>query len=93
MTTKDMLPGLRLFRWNTPRVLALAAATALVAGIGLGWQWLQTGGALSLVLSVLPCLVMCAAGICMNRMSGGGRCDSKAADPDQNNRGGADDRT
>lgn len=90
---KEMSPGLRLSRWNAPRVLALAAATAVVAGIGFGWQWLQTAGALSLALSVLPCLAMCAAGICMNRMSGGGRCDSKAAAPDQNNGVGAHDRT
>lgn len=90
---KEMSLTLRLSRWNTPRVLALAAATALVAGIGLGQQWLQTAGALSLLLSVLPCLAMCAAGICMNRMSGGGRCDSKAAAPDQNNGGSAYDRT
>lgn len=46
--------------------VALAGSTgALVAG----WDWLVVAGLAPIVLAVAPCLVMCALGLCMNRMN------------------------
>lgn len=50
----------------------LIALGALVFGLGLAfyWNWLVAAGAAPLLLSILPCLGMCALGVCMNRMTG-----------------------
>ncbi|WP_119153261.1 hypothetical protein [Caldimonas tepidiphila] len=66
----------RLTQLNTRRLLWLAAAAPLLVGLALGWEWLQAAGVLSLALSLLPCLAMCAAGVCMHRMAGKGGCSS-----------------
>jgi hypothetical protein len=54
-------------RWVllTITVLALAAIAAL------NWTWLVAAGVASVLLSVLPCLVMCGLGLCMSKMIGG----------------------
>jgi hypothetical protein len=52
------------------RGLIVAAALALVAGIVLNWSWLVAAGIAPLILAVLPCVAMCALGVCANRMSG-----------------------
>ena len=45
---------------------------ALVLGAGgallLGWNWLAAAGFASLIVGMLPCLAMCALGICASRM-------------------------
>jgi hypothetical protein len=46
------------------------AATALAAGLALNWSWLVAAGIAPLLISVLPCVAMCALGLCMNRMTG-----------------------
>ena len=57
----------------------LVLATAIVAsGAALNWQWLVAVGAAPLILGVLPCVAMCALGLCMNRM-GGRSCSSEPA--------------
>lgn len=60
------------------RRVALVAWSA--AGVGLGlfssWNWLVAAGLSSVVLGILPCAAMCAAGVCA---SGGGKC--AGADP------------
>jgi len=40
---------------------------ALLVGVGLtfNWSWLVAVGAAPLILGVLPCVVMCALGLCM----------------------------
>jgi len=40
---------------------SLAVATGLFFG---GWAWLVAAGLAPVILSVLPCLVMCALGVC-----------------------------
>lgn len=52
------------------RGLFVLATVALVAGLALNWSWLAAAGLAPLLLSVLPCLAMCALGLCMNKMSG-----------------------
>jgi hypothetical protein len=48
-------------------VLPLAAA---VAGLILNWSWLVALGVAPILLTALPCLAMCALGLCMHKMSG-----------------------
>ncbi len=48
-------------RW----VLIALGGAALVAGIGLNWGWLVAVGLAPIILSTLPCLVMCGLGVCM----------------------------
>lgn len=52
-------------------VLAIVAA-----GMALNWGWLTAIGAAPLILSLAPCALMCAAGLCM---SGSKSCATKSA--------------
>ena len=59
--------GLNLVRYylgNRSALLVLGAGV-LLAGIGLNWSWLVAAGIAPILLSTLPCLVMCALGVCM----------------------------
>ena len=56
--------------WQNPRNLLIGVAVG--GGLGalvLGWDWLVAAGVASIILALAPCLVMCALGLCMNRMS------------------------
>ena len=61
-------------RLNRRTAVVAWSAGSIGIGLFLGWNWLVTAGLSSIVLAILPCAVMCAAGLCM----GGG--DSKPAD-------------
>lgn len=52
-----------------PSLIVLAAIT-LALGAGLNWSWLVAVGVAPLLLSALPCVAMCALGLCMHRMTG-----------------------
>ena len=52
------------------RGLITAAALALAVGAVLNWSWLVAAGIAPLILAVLPCVAMCALGLCANKMSG-----------------------
>jgi hypothetical protein len=59
--------GLNLARYylgNRWVLLALGAGV-LLAGIGLNWNWLVAVGIAPILISTLPCLVMCGLGLCM----------------------------
>lgn len=64
-----------------------AVVAWLTAAVGIGvlfsWNWLVAVGLSSVVLAILPCAVMCAAGLCMGRS--GGKCadPSSKAGPDK----------
>ena len=49
-------------RWALTSLIVLAAAIGLYFG---GWGWLVAAGLAPLILSTLPCLVMCGLGVCM----------------------------
>ena len=71
-TTPPAKPGFSLPRWF-PRgrsALLWIGIFAIGAGLVLGWDWLVAAGVTPLLLSVLPCLVMCAVGLCAMRGSG-----------------------
>ncbi|XNO42103.1 hypothetical protein ACL2DZ_08440 (plasmid) [Sinorhizobium meliloti] len=62
----DTLP-----RWlRGRRGLALLVALVLGLGAAFNWNWLVAAGVAPLLLSVIPCLAMCALGLCMGRMTG-----------------------
>ena len=47
-----------------------AGVVIAVAGLAFNWSWLVAAGVAPVLLSLLPCAAMCAAGLCMNRMTG-----------------------
>lgn len=57
--------GGRVGQGTTLTVLAVAAVGS---GLVLGWDSLAALGLTTVIVSLLPCLVMCAAGICASRM-------------------------
>ena len=67
--TRDLLYATRYY-FLRPRVLVTLAAIAIVTGLALNWSWLVAAGLAPLLISTLPCLVMCAFGVCMLCRSG-----------------------
>jgi hypothetical protein len=67
---RDMLWAARYYlgtRWTLPTLGSLGIIASLYFG---GWGWLVAAGLAPVVLSTLPCLVMCAFGVCMMCRSG-----------------------
>ncbi|MER8705349.1 hypothetical protein NKH49_07205 [Mesorhizobium sp. M1088] len=62
------------------RGLIAAGMVIAVAGLAFNWTWLVAAGIAPLLLSVLPCVAMCALGLCMNRMTGR-TCQTENAAP------------
>jgi hypothetical protein len=55
--------------WAGSRLGLLAiAGAAIVAGLGFDWSWLVAAGVAPLIVAVLPCVAMCALGLCMMGM-------------------------
>jgi len=54
-------------RW----VLVAVAVLALVVIVAATWSWLVAAGLATILVSALPCLVMCGLGLCMHRYLGG----------------------
>jgi hypothetical protein len=54
-------------RW----VLLLLGGLVLVIGLSLNWGWLVAVGAAPVILSLAPCAIMCAVGLCGMKMLGG----------------------
>ncbi|EGO93808.1 Hypothetical protein APM_3411 [Acidiphilium sp. PM] len=58
-------------RFLTGRI-AIVVGLVVIAGGGLavgGWGWLVAAGLAPIILSLLPCLVMCGLGLCMMGMN------------------------
>jgi hypothetical protein len=49
------------------RGLIVLAAIAVGAGLSFSWPWLVAVGLAPILLTALPCAVMCALGLCMMR--------------------------
>lgn len=75
--TRDLLYAARYYLGGRRGLLALAAI-ALVSGLALNWSWLIAAGIAPFLLGVLPCVAMCALGLCMTKM-GGKSCSTDAA--------------
>ena len=59
--------GLNLVRYYLANrwALLVLGAGVLLTGIALNWSWLVAAGIAPILLSTLPCLVMCGLGVCM----------------------------
>ncbi|RWA63412.1 hypothetical protein [Mesorhizobium sp.] len=51
------------------RGLIAGGVAIVVAGLAFNWSWLVAAGIAPVLLSVLPCVAMCALSLCMNRMT------------------------
>lgn len=67
--TQDVLYAIRYYLGNR-RALLIMGGIVLAAGLAFNWSWLAAIGVAPLLLSVLPCVAMCALGLCMNKMTG-----------------------
>ena len=77
--TQDWLLTLRYWLGNRWLLIAIAAAV-IVAGATLSWGWLVAAGIAPLLFTALPCVAMCALGLCMNMgKKGGASCGTKPA--------------
>jgi hypothetical protein len=46
------------------------AAMLVAAGLAFNWSWLVAIGVAPTLVAALPCVAMCALGLCMNRKNG-----------------------
>lgn len=72
------------------RVQIALAAILVGGGLAFNWGWVVAIGVAPLILSVLPCVVMCALGLCMvggksNACKGDANSGVSQADNDQPN--------
>jgi hypothetical protein len=67
------------------RGMLIMSALVIAGGLALNWSWLVAAGIAPLLIGVLPCVAMCALGLCMHKMGGQscstGTAAGKAADP------------
>jgi len=68
--TGDAMQAARYYLGNR-RALLIVALLAIAGGAALNWSWLVAAGIAPVLLTALPCLVMCGLGLCMHKMSGG----------------------
>jgi hypothetical protein len=68
---RSLLSGAAVRALATPSLIALAIV-ATVAGLFFGWGWLVAIGLAPILVSLAPCLLMCALGICMARWGSAG---------------------
>jgi hypothetical protein len=79
---RDLIRAARYYLGGRRGVLILTAI-ALAAGLALNWNRLVAAGIAPVILTVLPCAVMCGAGLCVNKLLGRGACESRPGNPDQ----------
>lgn len=77
-------------RWNKllgmltgRRILIGMAAMAVALGLAFNWRWLTAIGVAPILVSTLPCVAMCALGLCMNK-AGGASCHASLTEPNTN---------
>lgn len=58
-----------MLRLSKRQAFLLAGTTVLGIGLALNWNWLTALGVAPILVSLAPCAVMCALGLCMR---GGG---------------------
>ena len=50
-------------------LVAILIVVALAGVAALNWRWLVAVGAVSVLVSTLPCLLMCGLGLCMHKFA------------------------
>jgi len=78
--TQDLLYAARYYLGGR-RGLIILAAVVVIAGLALNWSWLVAAGIAPILLGVLPCLAMCALGLCMHR-AGSKSCAASPGNPE-----------
>ncbi len=68
--TQDVLHAARYHLGNRWVLLGLGSLVVIAGLFFGGWAWLVAAGLAPLILSVLPCVAMCALGVCMMGRSG-----------------------
>lgn len=88
--TRDLLHAARYYLANR-RGLMIVAFVAVAGGLALNWSWLVAAGIAPILFSVLPCLAMCAVGVCcMKKAARPDRDDGAASDKGSEGPGGSD---
>ncbi len=70
--TRSWLQFARYYLGNRWVLLAIGALV-LIAGAYLNWGWLVAAGVAPILLTLAPCAVMCALGLCSMKMMGGSK--------------------
>ena len=60
-STRDWIRSVFNSRWP----VVIGGTAVVLAGLALGWNWLTAVGLAPLILSLAPCAIMCALGLCM----------------------------
>lgn len=76
---RDLIRATRYYLGNR-RALLIIAIAALSGGVALNWGWLVAAGIAPILLTMLPCLLMCGLGLCRGK-SAGGSCASQTSQP------------
>ena len=66
--TRDLLNAARYYLGNRWGLLVLGVLV-LTIGFALNWSWLVAAGVAPLLLSLAPCALMCAVGLCSMKKS------------------------
>ena len=56
-------------RW----VLLVLGGGVLVIGAAFNWSWLVAAGVAPILITLAPCAIMCALGLCSMKMTGGSK--------------------
>jgi hypothetical protein len=77
--TQDLLRTAQYYLGSRRKLMVLAGIT-IVAGLTFNWSWLVAAGIAPLLISVLPCVAMCAIGVCCMKKSAGQSIPAAATD-------------
>ena len=78
MSLPGTIAGLARHYLGGRRGLLFPGIALAVVGVATSWGWLAAVGVAPVLVALAPCALMCALGVCMNKM-GGKSCSSEAA--------------
>jgi hypothetical protein len=80
LPARDVIDAIRNYLRGWRGIIVLAIAT-FVIGLAFNWSWLVAAGIAPILLTALPCMAMCALGLCMNCMGGRSCSTDTSASP------------
>lgn len=75
---RDWLRAMGYWLGGRRGLIGLAVVLGLAA-VTLNWGWLVAAGIAPVLMAVAPCALMCALGLCMNKMIGGSCSSTETA--------------
>ncbi len=78
--TQDLVSAGRYYI-GRGRGLLILATVVFTAGVALNWSWLVAVGIAPLLLGFLPCVALCAVGLCMGKSTAKSGPSDPAAAP------------